>query len=84
LKCKGYDLNNTAQFSNAIFALSKNIPRLNECASVLGEARRKDAWDYVAQLMTQDKCFAVGWIEQVFINSRVSIYAPSFDGAYIL
>ena len=38
-----------------MFALSKNIPALtDECASVLGEARRKDAWDLaVAQLMTQ-------------------------------
>lgn len=43
------------RISNAMFALSKNIPGLtDECASVLGEARRKDAWDLaVAQLMTQ-------------------------------
>ena len=43
------------RISNAMFAMSKSIPGLtDECASVLGEARRKDAWDFaVAQLMTQ-------------------------------
>eukprot|EP00585_Thalassiosira_rotula_P003561 CAMPEP_0196151774 /NCGR_PEP_ID=MMETSP0910-20130528/34267_1 /TAXON_ID=49265 /ORGANISM="Thalassiosira rotula, Strain GSO102" /LENGTH=1142 /DNA_ID=CAMNT_0041415209 /DNA_START=149 /DNA_END=3577 /DNA_ORIENTATION=- len=43
------------RISNAMFAMSKSIPGLtDECASVLGEARRRDAWDFaVAQLMTQ-------------------------------
>mmetsp|Transcript_23913 Transcript_23913/g.51644 ORF Transcript_23913/g.51644 Transcript_23913/m.51644 type:complete len:1094 (+) Transcript_23913:109-3390(+) len=43
------------RISNAMFAMSKSIPGLtDECASVLGEARQKDAWDFaVAQLMTQ-------------------------------
>ena len=43
------------RISNAMFATSKRIPGLtDECASVLGEARKKDAWDFaVAQLMTQ-------------------------------
>lgn len=43
------------RISNAMFEMSKSIPGLtDECASVLGEARRKDAWDFaVAQLMTQ-------------------------------
>ncbi|KAL3761406.1 hypothetical protein ACHAWU_007365 [Discostella pseudostelligera] len=43
------------RISNAMFAMSKSIPGLtDECASVLGDARREDAWDFaVAQLMTQ-------------------------------
>lgn len=43
------------RISNAMFAMSKSVPGLtDECATVLGEARRKDAWDFaVAQLMTQ-------------------------------
>ena len=43
------------RISNAMFAMSKSIPGLtDECASVLSEARKKDAWDFaVAQLMTQ-------------------------------
>ena len=43
------------RISNAMFAMSKSIPGLtDECASVLGDARRKDSWDFaVAQLMTQ-------------------------------
>lgn len=43
------------RISNAMFSMSKSIPGLtDECASVLGEARKKDAWDLaVAQLMTQ-------------------------------
>lgn len=43
------------RISNAMFSMSKSIPGLtDECALVLGEARRKDAWDFaVAQLMTQ-------------------------------
>ncbi|KAL7490162.1 hypothetical protein ACHAW6_015895 [Cyclotella cf. meneghiniana] len=43
------------RMSNAVFALSKNIPGLtDECAVVLSEARKKDAWDFaVAELMTQ-------------------------------
>jgi len=43
------------RISNAMFAMSKSVPGLtDECASVLGEARKKDAWDFaVAQLMTQ-------------------------------
>jgi hypothetical protein len=43
------------RISNAMFAMSKSIPGLtDECASVLGEARKQDAWDFaVAQLMTQ-------------------------------
>lgn len=43
------------RISNVMFAMSKSIPGLtDECASVLGEARREDAWDFaVAQLMTQ-------------------------------
>ena len=43
------------RLSNAMFAMSKSIPGLtDECGLVLGEARRKDAWDFaVAQLMTQ-------------------------------
>mmetsp|Transcript_35685 Transcript_35685/g.76216 ORF Transcript_35685/g.76216 Transcript_35685/m.76216 type:complete len:368 (+) Transcript_35685:174-1277(+) len=43
------------RISNAMFAMSKSIPGLtDECASVLAEARQRDAWDFaVAQLMTQ-------------------------------
>jgi hypothetical protein len=43
------------RISNAMFAMSKSVPGLtDECAAVLGEARRRDAWDFaVAQLMTQ-------------------------------
>ncbi len=43
------------RISNAMFAMSKSIPGLtDECASVLGDARQEDAWDFaVAQLMTQ-------------------------------
>jgi hypothetical protein len=43
------------RISNAMFAMSKSIPGLtDECALVLGEARKQDAWDFaVAQLMTQ-------------------------------
>eukprot|EP00804_Cyclotella_cryptica_P030623 CCRYP_015658-RA/>CCRYP_015658-RA protein AED:0.39 eAED:0.39 QI:594/1/1/1/0.5/0.2/5/1373/978 len=43
------------RMSNAVFALSKSIPGLtDECAVVLSEARKKDAWDFaVAELMTQ-------------------------------
>lgn len=43
------------RISNAMFAMSTSIPGLtDECAAVLGEARRQDAWDFaVAQLMTQ-------------------------------
>jgi len=43
------------RISNAMFAMSKSIPGLtDQCASVLSEARKKDAWDFaVAQLMTQ-------------------------------
>jgi hypothetical protein len=43
------------RISNAMFAMSKTLPGLtDECATVLGEARRRNVWDYaVAQLMTQ-------------------------------
>jgi hypothetical protein len=43
------------RMSNAVFAMSKSIPGLtDECAAVLSEARKKDAWDFaVAELMTQ-------------------------------
>ena len=43
------------RMSNAIFAMSKTIPGLtDECAAVLSEGRKKDAWDFmVAELMTQ-------------------------------
>ena len=43
------------RISNAMFAMSKSVRGLtDECASVLGEARKQDAWDFaVAQLMTQ-------------------------------
>lgn len=43
------------RISNAMFAMSKTLPGLtDECATVLGEARRMNVWDYaVAQLMTQ-------------------------------
>jgi hypothetical protein len=43
------------RISNAMFALSKSVAGLtDECAAVLGDARRRDAWDFaVAQLMTQ-------------------------------
>lgn len=43
------------RISNAMFAMSKSIPGLtDQCASVLGEARMKDSWDFaVAQLLTQ-------------------------------
>ena len=43
------------RISNAMFAMSKSVPGLtDECAAVLREARKKDAWDFaVAQLMTQ-------------------------------
>ncbi len=43
------------RISNAMFSMSKSVPGLtDECAAVLGEARKKDAWDFaVAQLMTQ-------------------------------
>ena len=41
--------------SNAMFAMSKTLPGLtDECAHVLGEARRRDVWDFaVAELMVQ-------------------------------
>ena len=41
--------------SNAMFAMSKSLPGLtDECAHVLGEARRRDVWDFaVAELMVQ-------------------------------
>ena len=43
------------RISNAMFSMSKSLPGLtDQCALVLGEARKKDAWDFaVAQLMTQ-------------------------------
>jgi hypothetical protein len=43
------------RMSNAVFAMSKSIPGLTEeCAIVLSDARKKDAWDFaVAELMTQ-------------------------------
>ena len=43
------------RMSNAIFAMSKTIPGLtDECAAVLSEGRKQDAWDFmVAELMTQ-------------------------------
>lgn len=43
------------RMSNAVFAMSKSIPGLtDECAAVLSDARKKDAWDFaVAELMTQ-------------------------------
>ena len=43
------------RISNAMFSMSKDIPGLtDECAKMLGEARRRDSWDFaVAQLMTQ-------------------------------
>lgn len=43
------------RISNAMFAMSKSISGLtDECAAVLVEARKNDAWDFaVAQIMTQ-------------------------------
>ena len=44
--------------SDALFSLSKMVPRLtDECALVLTEARKKDRWDLaVAELMAQAIC----------------------------
>ena len=44
--------------SDALFSLSKMVPKLtDECALVLTEARKKDRWDLaVAELMAQVIC----------------------------
>jgi hypothetical protein len=44
--------------SDALFSLSKRVPKLTEeCALVLAEARKNDQWDLaVAELMAQVLC----------------------------
>lgn len=50
--------NQRKSLSDALFSLSKRVPKLTEeCASVLAEARKNDQWDLaVAELMTQVLC----------------------------
>mmetsp|Transcript_24172 Transcript_24172/g.48518 ORF Transcript_24172/g.48518 Transcript_24172/m.48518 type:complete len:1306 (-) Transcript_24172:121-4038(-) len=59
------------RISNAMFAMSQSIPGLtDECAKMLSEARRRDAWDFaVAQLMTQ-----------VIVITHCSVEDNSLDG----
>ncbi|KAL7470931.1 hypothetical protein ACHAXS_011205 [Conticribra weissflogii] len=59
------------RISNAMFAMSQSVPGLtDECAKMLSEARRRDAWDFaVAQLMTQ-----------VIVLTHCSVEDSSLDG----